>query len=85
MVKEFNALTTNQTWDLVPPPNSNASLANGYTKTYTTPMAPWLGTRHTVFLRGFSQQPSVDYDETFNLVIKSVTIKAAIDLSTNSM
>jgi hypothetical protein len=39
---------------------------------------------HSV-LCGFSKQPSVDYDETFNLVIKSVTNKAAIDLSTNSM
>ena len=30
-------------------PTPTSSLANGYTKTHTTPMAPWLSTTHTVF------------------------------------
>ena len=85
MVEEFNALTTNQTWDLVPPPNSNAIFGKWvYQNMYNFDGSLARYKAHSV-LRGFSQQPSIDYVETFNLVIKSATIKTAIDLCTNSM
>jgi hypothetical protein len=85
MVKEFNALTTNQTWDLVPPPNPNVISGKWvYQNPYNSDGSLARYKAHSL-LRGFSQQPGVDYDETFNLIIKSVTIKIAIDICTNSM
>ena len=32
-------------------------------------------------LRGFTQQPGVDYDETFSLVVKSATVRTALSLA----
>jgi hypothetical protein len=85
MVEEFNALATNQTWDLVPPPNSNVISSKWvYQNLYNSDGSLARYKAHSA-LRGFSQQPSIDYDETFNLFIKSATIKTAIDLCTNSI
>ena len=85
MVEEFNALTTNQTWDLVPPPNTNVISSKWVYQNPYNANGSLARYKAQSVLCGFSQQPSIDYVETFNLVIKSTTIKTAIYLCTNLM
>jgi len=76
------ALLANQTWDLVPrPPGSNIVTdkwiwthkrwANGTLERYKT---RWV-------LRGFTQRPGVDYDETFSPVVKPATVRTVLSLA----
>jgi hypothetical protein len=82
MEEEYTALLANQTWDLVPwPPGSNVITgkwiwthkrqADGTLERYK---ARWV-------LRGFTQRPGVDYDETFNLVVKPATVRTMPSLA----
>jgi hypothetical protein len=75
MEDEYGALMSNGTWNLVPlPQGSNVVTdkwvfthkfrANG---TFDRYKARWI-------LRGFTQHPGVDYDETFSLVVKPATV-----------
>jgi len=81
MEEEYSALLANQTWDLVPHPlGSNIVTgkciwthkrrADGTLEWYK---ASWV-------LRGFTQRPGVDYDETFNLVVKPTTVRMVLSL-----
>jgi hypothetical protein len=79
MEEEYTAVITNNTWDLVSRPvgsnvitgmwifkhkfNSNATLEQY--------KARWV-------LRGFTQRPDIDYDETFSPVVKSATIRLVL-------
>lgn len=82
MVEEFSALTTNQTWDLVaPPPHANIVSGKWLFRhklnsdgTLARYKARWV-------VRGFSQQPGLDYDETFSLVVKPTTIRTVLSLA----
>jgi hypothetical protein len=71
MEDEYRALLANQTWDLVPLPSGCNVVtgkwiwtikrrADGKLERYK---ARWV-------LRGFTQRPGVDYDETFSPVVK---------------
>jgi hypothetical protein len=82
MEEEYAALLANQTWDLVPrPPGSNVVTgkwiwthncrADGTLERYK---ACWV-------LRGFTQRPGVDYDETFSPVVKSATVHTVLSLA----
>jgi histone deacetylase 1/2 len=82
MEQEYAALLANQTWDLVPrPPGSNVVTgkwiwthkrrADGTLERY---MAHWV-------LRGLTQRPGVDYDETFSPVVKSATVRTVLSLA----
>ena len=72
MEEEYAALPANQTWDLVPRPSggnvvtgkwiwTHKRRADGTLERYK---ARWV-------LRGFTQRPGVDYDETFSPVVKA--------------
>ena len=86
MEKEYGALITNQTWDLVPPPpHANIIVlgkwlychklnANGSLARYK---ARWV-------VCGFSQQQGLDYDETFSHVVKPATIRTVLSLAVSS-
>jgi hypothetical protein len=79
MEDEYRALISNGTWELVPrPPRSNVVTskwifmhklhANGTLDRYK---AHWV-------LRGFTQRPGVDYNESFSPVIKPATVQMVL-------
>ena len=82
MQEEFSALLANHTWDLVSrPPRSNVVTgkwifkhklkADGSLERYK---AHWV-------LRGFTQRPGIDYDETFSPVVKPATVRIVLSLA----
>jgi hypothetical protein len=82
MEDEYAALKDNHTWDLVPrPAGSNVVTgkwifkhkfhADGSLDRYK---ARWV-------LRGFTQRPGVDYDETFSPVVKPATVRIVLTLA----
>jgi hypothetical protein len=81
MEEEYAALISNNTWDLVPHlVGSNVVTGKWIFKhkfnfdgTLERYKAHWV-------LRGFTQRPDVDYDETFNPVVKPATIHMVLSL-----
>jgi hypothetical protein len=82
MEEEYGALLANRTWDLVPrPPRANVVTgkrifkhkfqADGSLERYK---ARWV-------LRGFTQCPGVDFDETFSPVVKLATVRTVLSLA----
>jgi hypothetical protein len=82
MEEEFDALSANHTWDLVPRPRQANVVtgkwifkhkfhADGSLDRYK---ARWV-------LRGFTQRPGVDYDETFSPVVKPATVRTILTLA----
>ncbi|WVZ98359.1 LOW QUALITY PROTEIN: hypothetical protein U9M48_043815 [Paspalum notatum var. saurae] len=82
MEEEYAALLANQTWALVPPlPGGNVVTgkwiwthkrrADGTLDRYK---ARWV-------LRGFTQRPGVDYDETFSPVVKPAIVRTVLSLA----
>jgi len=82
MEEEYAALLANQTWDLVPRPSgcnvvtgkwiwTHKRRADGTLERYK---ARWV-------LRGFTQRPGVDYDETFSPVVKPATVRTVLSLA----
>ncbi|WVZ99464.1 hypothetical protein U9M48_044755 [Paspalum notatum var. saurae] len=82
MEEEFQALTTNNTWTLVPrPPHANVVTGKWIFRhklnsdgTLDRYKARWV-------LRGFTQRPGVDFDETFSPVVKPATIRTVLSLA----
>jgi hypothetical protein len=81
-MEEYEALQANHTWDLVPCP-SNANMVTGKwvfkhklkaDDSLDRYKARWI-------LRGFTQRPGMDYDETFNPVTKLGTIQTVLTLA----
>ena len=82
MQAEYDALIANDTWSLVPwPPGVNMVtdkwvfhhklLADDSLDRYK---ARWV-------LRGFTQRPGIDYDETFSPVVKPATVRVVLSLA----
>jgi hypothetical protein len=80
--EEYEVLLSNSSWDLVPrPPGANVITdkwifkhklkADGSLDRYK---ARWI-------LWGFTQCPGVDYDETFNPVVKPTTVRIVLTLA----
>ncbi|WVZ79892.1 hypothetical protein U9M48_027417 [Paspalum notatum var. saurae] len=82
MEDEFQALVANNTWTLVPrPPSGNVVTGKWIFKhklysdgTLDRYKARWV-------LRGFTQRPGVDYDETFSPVVKPATIRTVLSIA----
>jgi hypothetical protein len=82
MEEEHAALLKNHAWDLVPrPPRANVVigkwifkhkfLSDGSLERYK---ARWV-------LRGFTQRPSIDFAETFSLVVKPAAVCTVLSLA----
>jgi len=82
MVEEYKALIDNGTWRLVPrPPRANVVSGKWIFKhKYHSNCSL---ARHKVrwVVCGFSQQHSIDFDETFSLVVKPATIRVILSLA----
>jgi hypothetical protein len=85
MQEEYDALTLNKTWTLVPSP-PGANIVSGkwiFHHKYNSDgslschKARWV-------VRGFSQQPGIDYDDTFSPVVKPATIRLVLYLDISS-
>ena len=82
MDEEFLALQSNNTWTLVPrPPNANIVTGKWIFRhklnsdgTLDRYKARWV-------LRGFTQRPGVDFDETFSPVVKPATVRTVLTLA----
>jgi hypothetical protein len=79
MEDEYGALISNGTWELVPRPQGFNVVTGKWVfthklhadGTFDRYKARWV-------LRGFTQCPGVDYDETFSSVVKSTTVRTVL-------
>jgi hypothetical protein len=79
MEDEYEALISNGTWDLVPRPQGSNVVTGKWVfthkfradGTFDRYKARWV-------LRGFTQRPGVDYDETFSPVVKPATVRTVL-------
>lgn len=78
---EFDAQVRNRTWDLVPPPKNANIIDNKWIfRLKYLPDGTIDKRKYRLVARGFTQQPGIDYFETFSLVIKSTTIRTVLDI-----
>jgi hypothetical protein len=82
MEEECEALQANHTWDLVPRPHG-ANVVTGKWIFKLKLHADGSLERYKVryVLRGFTQRPGVNYDETFSLVVKPATVQTVLTLA----
>jgi histone deacetylase 1/2 len=82
MQDEYDALMHNNTWSLVPPP-PGANIVSGKWIFRHKHNADGTLARHKArwVVRGFTQQPGVDFDETFSPVVKPATIRVVLSLA----
>jgi hypothetical protein len=75
MTEEYTALRSNNTWDLVPHPNG-VDVVTGkwvyYHKFHSDSSLDHYKSHWVLY--GFTQQPGVDFDETFSPVVKPTTV-----------
>jgi hypothetical protein len=85
MEEEYGALIANQTWDLVPPP-PHANIVSGKWLYHHKHNADGSLARYKArwVVRGFSQHHGLDYDETFNPVVKATTVRTVLLLAVSS-
>jgi hypothetical protein len=81
-MEEYVALLANHTWDLVPcPPGTNVVTVKWLFRHKLTSNGSLDRYKARWVLRGFTQRPEVDYDQTFSPVIKFVTVHAVLSLA----
>jgi hypothetical protein len=82
-MQEYAALLANHTWDLVPrPPGTNVVTGKWLFRHKLTSDGSLDRYKARWVLRGFTQRPGVDYDETFSHVVKFATVRAVLSEST---
>jgi hypothetical protein len=82
MEEEYAALLANHTWDLVPrPPGTNVVTGKWLFRHKLTPDGSLDRYKARWVLRGFTQRPGVDYDETFSPIVKFATVRAVLSLA----
>jgi hypothetical protein len=78
---EYEVLLSNSTWDLVPRPlGANVITGNWIFKHKLKADGSLDQYKARWVLRGFTQRPGVDYDETFIPVVKPATIQTVLTL-----
>jgi hypothetical protein len=82
MIEEFTALQASNTWDLVPHPSGGNIITSKWVfrhkfhpdGSHDRYKARWV-------LQGFTQQPGIDFGETFSPVVKPVTIRIVLSIA----
>lgn len=82
MEDEYSALLANRTWDLVPRP-SGANIVTGKWLFKHKFQADGSLDRYKArwVLRGFTQRPGIDFDETFSPIVKPTTVHTVLSLA----
>ena len=82
MEDEFSALHRQQTWTLVPPdPSQNVVGCNWVYKVKRNSDGTVSRYKARLVAKGFHQQPGIDYDETFSLVIKPTIVRIILTIA----
>jgi hypothetical protein len=82
MEEEYAALLANHTWDLVPrPPGTNVVTDKWLFRHKLTSDGSLDRYKARWVLRGFTQRPGVDYDETFSPIVKFATVRVVLSLA----
>jgi hypothetical protein len=82
MEEEYAALLANHTWDLVPrPPDTNVVTDKWLFHLKLTLDGSLDRYKARWVLRGFTQRPGVDYDETFSPIVKSASVRVVLSLA----
>jgi len=82
MEEEHSALLQNHTWDLVPrPPRANVVTGKWIFKHKLQSDGSLERYKARWVLRGFTQRPGVDFDETFSPVVKPATVRTVLSLA----
>jgi hypothetical protein len=82
MEEECAAIYANQTWDLVQRPvQANIVTGKWIFRHKFHADGSFDGYKARWVLRGFTQRPGVDYDETFSPVVKPVTVRTVLTLA----
>jgi Reverse transcriptase (RNA-dependent DNA polymerase) len=85
MAKELNALATNQTWTLVPPPTNQRIIGCKWVfKTKRNPDGSVERYKARLVAKGFHQEPGVDFEETYSPVIRATTIRVILSIVVSS-
>jgi hypothetical protein len=75
MEEEYGALISNGTWELVLRPHGSNVVTDKWVFMHKLRADGTLDRyKARSVLRGFTQRPGVDYDETFSPVVKSATV-----------
>jgi histone deacetylase 1/2 len=82
MLAEFDALQGNDTWTLVPRLPSINLVTDKWVFCHKFKMDGYLDRYKARWvLRGFTQRPGIDYNETFSPVVKPTTIRVVLTLA----
>lgn len=85
MAKEFDALLSNSTWDLVPPPFSvNLIDCNWVYKVKQKADDSLERLKPCLVARGYKQQNGIDFDENFSPIDKLTTICTVLSIAFSS-
>ena len=85
MQSEINVLLQNHTWVLVSrPPVANIIGSKWVYQTKRKANREIDRFKARLVAKGYSQQPSIDYTKTFNLVVKATTIRTILSIATSS-
>jgi hypothetical protein len=81
-MEEYEALLSNNTWDLVLRlTGANVVTGKWIFKRKLKPDGSLDRYKARWVLRGFTQRPRVDYDETFSPVVKPATVRIVLTLA----
>jgi histone deacetylase 1/2 len=82
MDKEYSALMKNKTWHLVPPNRSmNIVDCKWVYKVKRNAYGTLERYKARLVAKGFKQQYGIDYEETFNPVVKAATIRLVLSIA----
>jgi hypothetical protein len=82
MEEEYDALIANNTWELVPHPvGTNVVTGKWIFKNKFNSDSTLERYKARWVLRGFTQRPDINYDETFSPVVKPATVRTVLSLA----